>query len=504
MSKTFPVIQGLGLIELFLLYMIDFKKDMELDDEVPNEYKPKKSSKLITYIGVAVIVVSIFAGKIIMSGPSSDSWFNVGSLFSKISHINPVEDKKLIGEAEDRINILLIGMGGKNHDGGYLADTILLVSLKPSTKQVSLISIPRDTTVPVEGGAWKKVNSINANAESKEPGSGGRAMTQALSGILGVPITYYVRVDFQGFINIIDEMKGIEVNVENTLDDYSYPVMGKEDDPNYYSRYEHLHVEKGLQKMDGELALKFARSRHGLGKEGSDFARAKRQQLILQAVKEKLLSRSTLLKPGTIIKISGELNEHVDTNITITELLALWDGYKDINRENIINEVIGNQDNGLLVDSRGQDGAYLLVPRSGNFNEIKSFVQNIFGEAPAAETAAAKTVEPIEKSTNIQVINGTWISGLASRVASELNPYNFKAVKITNASQRDFTKSAIYDLSYGKNDQAIKSLSELTGAKLSYDNPAWLETLKAETSTPGIILILGTDAQNWSIQPVKE
>lgn len=504
MSKTFPVIQGLRLIELFLLYMIDFKKDMELEENLPSEYKPKKSNKFITYIGIAIIVISIFAGKIIMSGPSGDSWFNMGSLFSKISHISPVEDKKLIGEAEDRINILLIGMGGKNHDGGYLADTILLVSLKPSTKQVSMISIPRDTTVQVEGGAWKKINSINANAESKEPGSGGRAMTKALSDIFGVSINYYVRIDFQGFINIIDEMKGVEVNVENTLDDYSYPIMGKEDDPNYYSRYEHLHVEKGLQKMDGELALKFARSRHGLGKEGTDFARAKRQQLILQAVKEKLLSRSTLLRPGTIIKISGELNEHVDTNIAVTEMLKLWDDYKDVNRENIINEVIGNKENGLLVDSRGQDGAYLLVPRSGNFNEIRSFVQNIFGEATSTEPVVTKVVEPVKKTTNIQVINGTWVSGLASKVASELNPYNFKAVKITNASQRDFTKSAIYDLSYGKNDQAIKSLSDLTGATLSYDSPAWLESLKSETSTPAIILILGTDAQNWSIQPVKE
>lgn len=481
--------------------MIDFKKGMDPENEIIDEYKTKKSRKFITYFGILIIVISIFAGKIIMSGPSGDSWFNVGSLFSKFTHIVVADDKKLVGEENDRVNILLIGMGGKNHDGGYLADTILLVSIKPSTKQVAMISIPRDTTVQVEGGAWRKINSINATAESKQAGSGGAAMTKAVGDILGVPINYYVRADFQGFINIIDEMNGIEVNVENTLDDYSYPIMGREDDPDYYSRYEHLHVEKGLQKMDGSLALKFARSRHGIGKEGTDFARAKRQQLILQAVKEKLLSKGTLLRPATIVKISGQLNEHVDTNISVSEMLLLWDDYKNIDRSSIINEVIDNQDNGLLVDTRGEDGAYLLVPKTGNFNQIKAFVQNIFGEETNTNL---KTIEPITKSINIQVINGTWVSGLASKIASELNPYNFKAAKISNGSERNFTKSAIYDLSYGKNDEAIKSLTELTGATLAYDNPSWLENLKADTSTPGIILVLGTDAEAWTIQPVKK
>ena len=154
-----------------------------------------------------------------------------------------------------------------------------------------------------------------------------------------------------------------------------------------------------------------------------------------------------------------------------------------------------------MVDTRGEDGAYLLVPKTGNFNQIKAFVQNIFGEETNTNL---KTIEPITKSINIQVINGTWVSGLASKIASELNPYNFKAAKISNGSERNFTKSAIYDLSYGKNDEAIKSLTELTGATLAYDNPSWLENLKADTSTPGIILVLGTDAEAWTIQPVKK
>ena len=472
--------------------MIDFKQGMEPENGVNLGNNSKKSKKIFHTLAILAILIIIFAGKVIVSDSGGDSWYS--SIFSKIAHITTSSNNKLIGEENDRINILLIGMGGKNHDGGYLADTIMLVSLKPSTKQVSMISIPRDMTVPVEGGAWRKVNSINATAEAKEEGSGGPAMTSALSEILGTPITYYVRADFQGFVNIIDEMGGVTVNVENTLDDYSYPIMGEEDNADYYSRYEHLHVEAGLQKMSGSLALKFARSRHGINGEGSDFARAKRQQLILQAVKDKLLSSSTLLKPAMLVKISNQLREHVDTNISITDLIAIWDDYKNVNKSNIINKVFDNSPKGLLMDTTGEGGAYLLMPRAGNYNEIKEAVQNIFGTVVVEKIE----VKPLKKSVDLEIVNGTWITGLASKIGASLEPYNFVSTK-SNGTERNITKSAIYDLSYGKNETAIKTIKDLTGATLNYDSPAWLATLKNSTSSPDLVLILGTDAEKWDI-----
>jgi cell envelope-related function transcriptional attenuator common domain len=473
--------------------MIDFKNGMESETGVPSENKTKKSTKIFRIIGVIAILFIIFAGKVIVSGSGSDSWFNTG-IFSKITHIVTSSNKKLIGEENDRINVLLIGMGGKNHDGGYLADTIMLVSIKPSTKQVSMISIPRDMAVKVSDGYWRKINSINATAEAKQTGSGGPAMTAYLSDLLGTPITYYVRADFQGFVNIVDELGGVTVNVEHTLDDYSYPILGEEDNPNYYSRYQHLHVDAGLQKMDGSLALKFARSRHGVGGEGSDFARARRQQLILQAVKDNLLSANTLLKPAMLVRISNQLKEHVDTNISVTDMIALWDDYKSVEKSNIINKVLDNGADGLLVNTTGADGAYLLMPRTGNYDEIKSFTQNIFGTAPAPKVE----VKPLSKSVNLQIVNGTWVTGLASKIGSTLDAYNFTTTK-SNGSERNITKSAIYDLSYGKNEAAIKALTDLTGATLSYDSPTWLTNLKNSTSTPDLVLILGTDAEKWEL-----
>jgi len=476
--------------------MIDFKQGMEPETGIPLEYKNKKRRRFFTYLGVIIIIGIIFAGQVLMSGPSSDSWFG-GTIFGKIAHVVVSPNKKLIGEENDRINILLLGMGGKNHDGAYLTDTIMLVSIKPSTNQISMISIPRDMTVPVSDGSWRKINSINATAEAKTPGSGGPATAAALSELLGTPITYYIRADFDGFMNIIDEIGGVDVNVANTLDDYAYPILGQEDNPDYYARYQHLHVDAGLQQMDGSLALKYARSRHGVGAEGSDFARAKRQQLILEAVKEKLLSTSTLLNPSKILGIMGQFKEHIDTNISVSDMLALWDAYKNVDHANLINKVIDNSAGSLLVDQTGLDGAYLLVPRSGNYDEVKAFVQNIFNSNPVPTSIA-----PLDKSVNLQIVNGTWVTGLASKFSTSLQPYNFN-ITVSNGTQRDFTKSAIYDLSYGRNNQAITALTDLTGAQLSYDSPAWLDTLKNNTSTPDIVLILGTDVEKLEIATPK-
>ena len=321
--------------------MIDFKQkieesehDLQLSAQQKEEEKLlaeiKKRRKFKNYLIAILAIIFILSGKIIMSSQGVSQWFNNNPFWDRIAHLTENDDNLLKGEKDDRINILLIGIGGAGHDGGNLADTIMLASIKPSTKQVALISIPRDLSMPIADGSWRKVNSIHATAEAKEENSGGEEMMAVLSANLATPIHYFIRVDFQGFIKIIDELGGVDVNVENTLNDYSYPIMGEEDNPDYYARYEHLYIEKGRQHMNGSLALKYARSRHAGGIEGSDFARARRQQLIMSAVKEKLLSRNNLLKPLMLSRIISELNKNIKTNLDIWELLKLWNDYNGI------------------------------------------------------------------------------------------------------------------------------------------------------------------------------
>lgn len=480
--------------------MIDFKQKMEeeerrlrkqeLNSDNDDIIISRNRRKIITYIIALSIIIVIFSGKVLMSSQSATSWFPANGLFNKIKHFVPSTDKLLKGEENDRINILLLGMGGENHDGGYLTDTIMLGSLKPSTKEVALFSIPRDLTVPVNG-SWQKINSINAYAEQKLKGSGSEATSQAISELFDAPINYYVRVDFDGFINIINEIGGIDVNVENTFDDYMYPIRGKEDDPNYYARYEHLHFDKGLQKMDGTTALKYARSRHALGLEGNDFARAKRQQIILEAVKEKLLSRQTLLNPVTLAKLISELNKDISTDLGPWEILKLWNNFKDVDRSKIINKVFSDAPDGLLVSGRGENGAYILTPKSGNFNEIKSVIKDVFINNENKPTE----ILPITESASVIINNGTWITGLAGKVSIELEKYNFKVLKTENAVERNHTDSVIYDLSNGAKKDSLTTLMKISGANIAYDSPDWLKKYQTGSSTqPDFILITGTAA----------
>jgi len=451
--------------------------------------------KPIGFILIFLLVVYIIFAFNKSTSENPSSWFYKLPIISQIKHLVESSDVKLKGESEDRINILLLGIGGKNHDGGLLTDTIILASLKPSEKKVSLLSIPRDLAVPIENMGWRKINSVNAYAEMETPGSGGLAISQTISDIFQIPVDYYLTVDFTGFEKIIDDLGGIKVNVENTFDDYKYPILGNED-ADWSQRWEHLHIEKGEQTMDGKLALKYVRSRHALGVEGSDFARSRRQQKVLEAVKEKVMSLNILFKPTMISKIISDITANYSTNLKIWEMVKLWNLGKDIKSENIQTRVLDNSPSGLLVDIIGLDGAYLLQPRSGDFSEIQYLINNIFADAPT--TDKEKVAE--EKAT-IEIRNGTWVNGLANQVALDLEKYGFDIVRIGNTSQKNFEKTVIYDLTYGGKLQALTVLKNRTNANVSLGMPQWLidELAKQNSGAtnliqPDFILIIGQDA----------
>jgi len=353
--------------------MIDFKAKMQADNNdfvSPEIKKTKKKFRLIA--SFLIVVFLIFSGKVIMSSPQANNWLQEHTFLGKIKYLSESSERPLLGEKEDRINILLLGIGGQGHDGPNLADTIMLASLKPSTQEVALISFPRDLTMPVEGlNTWRKINSLNAIGETRGEEQGANFTSLNLAKTFNINIDYYIRVDFDSFINIIDILDGITVDVQNTLSDYKYPIFGEEDNPDYYSRYEHLYIEKGEQKMNGDLALKFVRSRHASGIEGNDFARAKRQQLVLEAIKQDLLNQEMLLKPNTISKVIKELDKGINTNLNVWELIRLWNLFKDVNQNNITNFVFNDAPNNYLRASRGEQNAFILIPKNGSFNEMQ-------------------------------------------------------------------------------------------------------------------------------------
>ena len=493
-----------------MLDLREIKKMRENSENDSNYSEPDKKirKKLKPFLKISVYLVIFFILGIFIflnnffvifgeKGEISSFWDRI-PVIGQIKHLAESSDKKLEGEDDDRINVLLLGMGGKNHEGGYLADTIMLASIKPSTKEVYVLSIPRDLSVPVEGKGWLKINSINAYAEFENEGSGGRATSQALSNLLDIPIHYYTSVDFQGFINIVDKLGGIRIYVDQALDDYSYPVMGNEKAENYNSRFEHLHVEKGWQEMDGSLALKYARSRHASGAQGSDFSRARRQQNILEAAKRKFESTNLLLKPTVIANIMSELKNHFSTNLEIWEIIKFWDIGKDINKDQVKPKVLDDGPNGLLKSSLSTSTGYILLPRSGDFGEIQYLVKNFFQEKDQDNNKQEQSVETV--NATLEIRNGTWINGLAGKKSVDLEKYGFEIIRIGNSEKKDFQKSVIYDLTFGEKMDALKVLKEKTNANVSFNIPDWLkenikEDLEIEKNPkkPDFLLILGQD-----------
>ena len=478
--------------------MNDFLKNQDIE-EVKKEIrkKPKLFMKgaafLFTFLFIAFF---IFTTQVIVSNQKSSSWITRIPIINTLKNLAESADKVLKGEQRDRINILLLGMGGRQHEEGYLTDTIMLVSLDIEDKKVAMMSIPRDLAIPIEDNGFQKINSINAYAEMETTDSGGLAVSQAVSDILAIPIDYYLRVDFEGFVNIVNELEGVKVLVENTLEDHRYPIKGMETAENYEARFEHLYIEKGWQHLDGETALKFARSRHAFGVEGSDFARARRQQIIIEAVKNKLISAHTIFNPSMIGDIIKEADNHISTNLKTWELIKLWKDFKDVGKNQIINKVLDNGPNGLLVDKIAETGAYILTPRSGDFSEIQYMVNNIFSDAPVE----VKNVV-IEEAATVEIRNGTWINGLASQTSLDLEKYSFNVIRVGNSSKQNFQKSVIYDLSYGEKEESLAILKKVLNANVSFGLPDWLvEDLEKDLQNeknpvqPDFLVILGQTA----------
>lgn len=308
---------------------------------------------------------------------------------------------------DNKINILLLGIGGGSHEGPNLTDTIILANIDAKANKVTLVSLPRDLWVPDLTGNVKKINEAYADGENIRKGGGLPLAEAVVRKVSGQEIDYGIRIDFTGFVKAVDIIGGLDINVENTLDDYAYPISGKEDDSCGYSaediqafvatdsaeidmqqkftcRYKHLHFDKGLAHMNGETALEFVRSRHALGVEGSDFARSKRQEKVIQAFKDKVLSPQTLVNPSKIVSLYTVLSGSIDTDIKQSEFDDFIKLATKMRGAKIGSAVvdIGNPSEGrygLLSEAPiTSDYAYLavLIPRigNGNFSEIQKYI----------------------------------------------------------------------------------------------------------------------------------
>ncbi len=348
-------------------------------------------------------------------------------------HTDPSVTKEEKPKEKTEYTILLLGYGGGNHDGTYLTDTIMVADIDIAKKKVLLLSLPRDIWVKVPTKTepfHSKINAVyqmglfpknypdvDSSLLTEDNPSG--LIKKVVEDVTGLKIDAFAAVDFAGFIQTIDTLDGIDVTVQRSFTDYEYPIDGKEDelcdqeeqfaqiekflqpDANederkklfeekpeletffnnikehpveaFPCRYETLTFEKGETHMDGATALKFARSRHSL-QDGGDFNRAHRQQQVLEAVKDKVLSINFIPK---ILPLMDDLEENIKTDMPLADTNKLLLEARNANQYEVNTFVIS--DDYLMFDV-SEYGQSIVVPTQGiddwqavrtKINEIK-------------------------------------------------------------------------------------------------------------------------------------
>ncbi len=392
----------------------------------------------------------------------------------------------LKGEGSGRVNILLMGRGGGNHDGPDLTDTMMLASIDPVNHTATLLSLPRDLWVNVPNQGVMKLNAVWETGEFKylgkvAPGStdpkaisaGFNLVDQTVGSILGINIDYNALVDFQAFQQAVDTVGGVTVNVPTPLVD---PTMAWENNGNA------TLAQAGLQNFDGKQALLYVRSRETT----SDFARAQRQRAVLLALKSKVETVGTLSNPFKISGLFSAFGNNVQTDLSLSNADRLYDILKDVDGANISSiDLDGGSVPGATqyVTDGNINGQSIVLPKAGLFQygDIQQFVRS-----------QLKDPYIVKENAPIIVLNGTTTSGLATNEADLLKTYGYNVIQAGDAPETNWTTTTLVDLSHGKDKYTAHYLEQRLNVKALTAMPGD----NIPTNGADFVIIIGSDEAN--------
>ncbi len=323
-------------------------------------------------------------------------------------------------DGKGRLNVLLIGSDRRPGEGSYNTDTLIVASVDPTTGQVAMFSLPRDTTgiplpdVParsVFGATWnRKINALFQQARARPdlfPGgklSGYQALKDTLGGLYGVQIQYFVEVDFAGFRKVVDALGGVTVNVQLPVVDDNYPGdTGKL----------RVYIPTGVQHMTGTEALVYARSRHG----SSDFDRAARQQRVILSLRQQA-DFATLARPDVLSSLVAATKGALKTDFPVSKLPQLIELAQRIDAGNVRSFVFAPP----YFGREGYvDGLYVL---QADVARIRQATAGAFDFDPREQAARQ---EVAQEGAVVWVVSSTGQPGRASTLAGYLDFEGFAA-----------------------------------------------------------------------------
>jgi len=403
-----------------------------------------------------------------------------GNIFSVLT------TTKLKGEDSGRVNILLAGNSADDpgHDGANLTDSIMVISIDTKDNKAFLLSVPRDLWTHIPGDGHQKINDVYVQGQatgfsaSGYPSGGMGQLEQVVSQDLGIPIDYYALVDYTALKDSVNDVGGIEVNIQSTDPRGLY-------DPSidYATHGPLVRLTNGEHLLNGEQALDLARARGdaygSYGFAGSDFERTQNQREMLVAIKSKAVSAGVLANPAKLSSLFDAIGSNVKTDFKLSEIHRLYDLTKQISGSNIQSLSL-NQANGkdLLASYAAPDGESALIPAAGidKYSAIQAFVRQQTSSNPV-----------VQEGAKVVVLNGTNTTGLAQKVKSELTAKQITVSAVGDAPTTSQTTTAIIDNSGSKKPATSAALVKIFGNHLTTQNVYGL------SYNADFIVILGTD-----------
>ncbi len=412
-----------------------------------NKQRTRKQ-KILRRSGIAAIILAIAVGGYFgfKFWQSTHGVFHSGGTSAGLSECKDINQLKKEGDC--RINVLLLGIGGPGHDGPDLTDTIMLASIDPINNSVALLSIPRDLWVEVPGYGPQKINQAYYDGKTysksknltQQKRDGLKLLDETLQPIIGLNINYHVIVDFAAFKGAVNDLGGVSINV--TSDELNFPfgaaVHTELYDPTiaWENNNNPVIAKKGLQTMNGQQALLFARSRET----SSDFARSQRQRAIMVAIGNKVLSLGTFSNPVRISQLLTTFGSNVFTDLSLGNVKPLYSLGSRIPSQDITSLDLATIP-GNLVTTGSVGAASVVLPTAGlfNYSQILPYVRASLRDGYLAK-----------ENAQVEVYNATSASGVAAQTAQTLRSFGYRVTTVDSAPhQTDPATTTLVDLSGG-------------------------------------------------------
>lgn len=442
-------------------------------------FKFSKKKKILLALLILFLPILYFGYKYAL-GLNKIAGGNIASI------LNPT---KLNGESEGRVNILISGTSEDDpgHEGAELTDSIMVVSINTVDKSVLMFSLPRDLWIDYADqsslGSEGKLNEAyyrgkELSLKDNDINAGMENLSETVTNITGLPIHYYIKINYQAFKDAVNAVGGVDINIDSE-DPYCLGGGG------IYDPYADIKLKKGAQHLDGQQALNLSRARNaggGCGMADSDFSRTEYQRKIMVELRKKALSLGVLSNPSKLSNLIDSVGDNVNHSFKANEIARLYEIGKDINEAGIVSEGLNSENE--LVNYQAPNGASALAPKDGvfDYSGVKLFVRKLTSSDPV-----------VKEEPKVVILNGTNVAGLAAKKSNAISALGIDVVSLNNAPNKDYQNNQIIVLNKEK-PASLKLLQDRL-APVAIGDAAAEESYKNRYDADFVIIVGNNDQQ---------